>query len=184
MLRETGKWPAPDELFACRTVSIGMYPTFYLIELAEGVELPDAFHDHPVVKVLKQIASRLVGAGNDLGGLAKDIRHGWLNVVLALADAERIGVEEAFGRVVDLHNREVLDFDRTARELPSFGPEVDPLVQRWLDGVRYSVYGFALWESLAERYQEHTALTGGRVLLAPIEDIDVPGALAEAALSG
>src|SRR5690606_26736073 len=34
--------------FDCRTVSIGMYPTFHLIEHAEGRELPASFHDHPV----------------------------------------------------------------------------------------------------------------------------------------
>src|SRR6185295_14112776 len=61
---------------------IGMFPTFHLIEYAEGFELPDELHAHPAVVELKRLASRLVGMGNDLGGLAKDIRNRWLNLVL------------------------------------------------------------------------------------------------------
>ena len=167
-LRERGEWPELAAVFACRTVSIGMYPTFYLVELSEDLELPAAFHEHPVVRALKRTASRLVGMGNDLGGVAKDIVHGWLNLVLVTAHSASLGIEESFGRVVELHNREVLEFDRTAATLPSFGNKLDPLVQSWLDAVRYSVHGFALWESLAERYQEYTALVEGRPLVASV----------------
>ncbi len=167
-LRTDGVWPAFETLFEVRTVSIGMYPTFYLIEIAEDIELPDDFHQHPLVKELKRLASRLVGMGNDLGGLAKDLHNGWLNLVVALAESANIGIDDAFGRLVDLHNREVLEFDRTAARLPSFGPALDALVKRWLEAVRYSVYGFALWESCAERYQEYAALVRGRPLLATL----------------
>ena len=69
-----------------------------------------------------------------------------------------------------MHNQEVLDFDRMAARLPSFGAELDARVSRWLEAVRYSVYGFALWESTAERYQEYTALAAGRPLLETLED--------------
>lgn len=70
-----------------------------------------------------------------------------------------------------MHNQEVLDFDRTAGFMPSFGADVNARVLRCLEAVRYGVYGFALWESTAERYQEYTALAGGRPLLVPIEDV-------------
>jgi hypothetical protein len=162
--------PELDALFACRTVSIGMFPTFYLIELAEGIELPDEFHQHPAVRSLKQIASRLVGMGNDLGGIAKDIVHRWLNVVLVLAEQSALPIERAFAEVVALHNREVLDFDRAARALPQFGPAIDPFVPGWVQAVRHNVRGFALWESVAERYQEYKALVGDWALLAAVHD--------------
>ena len=168
-LRDAAEWPELRGAFECRTVSIGMYPTFYLIEHAEGFELPTSFHEHPLVHSLKCTASRLVGMGNELGGVARDIHHGWLNVVLVFAHTSSLRIEDAFARVVELHNQEVLEFDRTAARLPSFGPELDPLVLRWVTAVRYSVYGFALWESRAERYQEYTALAGGRALLAPLD---------------
>lgn len=168
-LRDQAEWPDLEAAFDCRTVSIGMYPTFYLIEHAAGFELPASFHEHPLVRTLKRTASRLVGMGNDLGGVAKDIFHGWLNLVLVFGHAFDLRVEEAFARVVDLHNREVLDFDLTAERLPSWGAELDARVALWVAAVRHSVYGFALWESRAERYQEYTALAGGRALLVTLD---------------
>jgi hypothetical protein len=165
--RSEGKCPDVDTLFECRTISIGMFPTFHLIELTEGIELDDSFHEHAAVRSLKRTASRLVGMGNDLGGVAKDILHRWLNLVLALAERSSLGVEDAFGRIVDLHNEEVVAFDREAACLPSFGPAIDPFVVGWVQAVRHNVYGFALWESVAERYQEHKAIVGNTALLAP-----------------
>lgn len=170
-LRDAAAPPPLEALFDCRAVSIGMYPTFYLIELAEGIELPGEIHEQPIVARLKRLASRLVGIGNDLGGVAKDIEHDWLNLVRSLARAQELGIEAAFALLVELHNQEVQDFDRTAELLPSFGAERDDALQRWIEGVRYSVYGFALWESTAERYQEYTAFSEGRPLLVRVEDV-------------
>ncbi len=66
--RDRGACPEVAALFDCRTISIGMFPTFHLIEYAEGFELPDELHAHAAVVELKRLASRLVGLGNDLGG--------------------------------------------------------------------------------------------------------------------
>ena len=41
--------------------------------------------------------------GNDLGGIAKDIVHRWLNVVLVLAERSELRVDVAFAKVVALH---------------------------------------------------------------------------------
>jgi hypothetical protein len=166
--RERGLSPDLDTLFACRTTSIGMYPTFYLIELCEGVELDGAFHDHPEIRELKRLASRLVGMGNDLGGVAKDLRDRWLNLVAVTAEARQLPLTAAFEAVVDAHNAGVLAFDRLASRLPSFGPETDLFVPGWVQAVRHNVYGFALWESLAERYQATKAVVGSTPLIAEI----------------
>jgi hypothetical protein len=166
--RNHAQMPDFDALFECRTVSIGMFPTFHLIEFAEGFELPAAVHEHPSVVSLKRLASRLVGMGNDLGGLAKDIRNGWINLVLALMARSSCSISEAFERIVAIHNHDVRAFDRLAEALPSFGSETDALVRGWVQAVRHNVYGFALWESRAERYQEHKAVVGKRALIAPV----------------
>lgn len=165
--RASGEYPTFAEMLDCRTISIGMYPTFRLIELTEGYELSAAVRSHPSIVALERIASRLVGMGNDLGGLAKDIRDDWLNLVLVLRGRQGLSIERAFEKVVDLHNTEVLSFDEIAAGLPTFGAE-DPLVAGYLQSVRHNIYGFALWESLAERYQECRAVVGEHALLAPV----------------
>jgi hypothetical protein len=166
--RERRFCPDIDELFACRTISIGMYPTFYLIELCEGVELDGEFHGHAEIRELKRLASRLVGMGNDLGGVAKDLKDRWLNLVPVTAERRQVSLTAAFEAVIDVHNADVLAFDRLAARLPSFGPDTDPFVPGWVQAVRHNVYGFALWESLAERYQATKAVVGSTPLIAEL----------------
>jgi hypothetical protein len=133
--------------------------------------LKRSFHAHPIARELKRLASRLVGMGNDLGGLAKDLDQRWLNLVSILGERSSLAIEEAFQRVVDLHNADVRSFDRLCTQLPSWGPEVDRNIARWLRAVRYNVRGFTLWESTAERYQELKAIVNGKALVAPVRRI-------------
>lgn len=169
--RERGVCPDLDDLFACRTISIGMYPTFHLIELCEGVELHGAFHEQAEIRELKRLASRLVGMGNDLGGVAKDLQARWLNLVPVTAERRRLTLTAAFAAIVDAHNADVLAFDRAASRLPSFGPDIDLFVPGWVQAVRHNVYGFALWESLAERYQAVKAVVGATPLIAELTSL-------------
>jgi len=105
--------------------------------------------------------------GNDLGGLAKDIANRWLNLVLVLEDREALPIEDAFRRVVAIHNADIVAFDRLAATLPSFAGD-DENVRRWVQAVRYNVHGFTLWEATAQRYQEYKAIVVGTALVAPV----------------
>jgi len=160
--------PSYAEALACRNVSIGMYPTFLLDEFAGGFELSASTRAHPSLQALRHTAAGLVGFGNDLGGIAKDLKSGWLNLVSILAAEDDERLDDAFARVVAQHNADVLTFDRQAAELPSFGEEQDLSLRAWLDAVRHNVFGFTSWESTAQRYQEHVALVGSIPLLAPV----------------
>ena len=165
---QRGAVPEFTTLFDCRTISIGMFPTFHLIEYADGIGLPEEVHAHAAIVELKRLASRLVGLGNDLGGLAKDIHHRWLNLAIVWSETADVPIEAAFQHVVDIHNRDVLEFDRLAATLPSWGAATDRTVAQWIRSVRFNVHGFTLWEATAERYQEHKALAGDTALLAPV----------------
>jgi hypothetical protein len=160
--------PPFETMLDIRTVSIGMYPTFHLIEMAEGLELPEDFNEEPHIVELKRLASRLVGYGNDLGGFAKDVHGHWPNLVNALKAQTASTTPQAFRAVVDMHNAEVEAFDDVAADVPRWGRQVDVQVDGWVQAVRYSVAGFTLWESMAERYQQYKAVLDGRVLAAPL----------------
>ena len=83
-----------------------------------------------------------------------------------------MSIEEAFERLVRLHNADVREFDAAVERLPSFGPSTDALLGGWARAVRYNVYGFALWESVALRYQSRKAVVGDRSLVAPVVTIE------------
>jgi terpene synthase-like protein len=172
--KRSGIMPDFDTMLDIRTVSIGMYPTFHLIEMTEGFELPANFHEHGIVKEMKRLASRLVGIGNDLGGLAKDLANGWPNLITALRQQANISLVDAFCRIVDMNNADVATFDQLEDQLPSWGSKIDSQIQGWIRAVRYSVVGFTLWESLAERYQNKKVAVDGRVLAAPVAFFHTP----------
>lgn len=106
--------------------------------------------------------------GNDLGGVAKDLKNRWLNLVLVDMQRSSCTITDAFARIVATHDRDVLAFDRLAEQLPAVAPETAALLRGWIQAVRHNVYGFALWESTAERYQEYKAIAGRHALLAPV----------------
>ena len=147
-----------------------MYPTFHLIEYTEGCEL-GSLHDHPIVKSLKQLAARLVAFGNDLMSLGKDLAQAWPNMVTVLSAQHAIPMREAFARVVMMHERDIAAFDVLAhRLLCDAGRDAASgrMLRRWVQAVRHSVHGFALWESTAARYREVSAVVGGELLWAPL----------------
>jgi hypothetical protein len=67
---------------------------------------------------------------------------------------------------------DVRAFDRVAAQLagrlPALDPDTAALLRGWVQAVRHNVYGFALWESTAERYQEYKAIAGPHALIAPL----------------
>ena len=163
-----GVMPRFEEMLAIRTVNIGMYPTFHLLEMAEGFELPDHVFEDEDVRELKRLSSRLVAFGNELGGLGKDVANGWPNLALALQHERDMTIEDAVAAVVEMHNADVESFDDVAARLRSWEPTIDLQAREWVQAIRYSVVGFTRWEAGAERYQRHKLVVDGRVLAAPV----------------
>lgn len=60
--------------------------------------------------------------GNDLGGVAKDLKDGWLNLVLLIAERRQLPLSTAFAAVVEAHNADVLAFERWRRACRATAP--------------------------------------------------------------
>ena len=164
--RRTGRAMDLDGYLARRIISIGMYPMFHLLEYTEGFEL-GALHDHPIVAGLEVLAARLVALGNDLMSLGKDMAHAWPNIVTVLSAQRGLSMREAFAQVVSMHQRDIKRFDELAQALLSeSGAEEGKResLHRWIQAVRYSVHGFAVWESMASRYREYSSVVAGEQL--------------------
>lgn len=118
-------------------------------------------------------ANRYIAAWADLGARLRATQsERWLNLVLVEAERSSLALPEAFAHVVAIHNHEVGAFDRLVEQLADRLPELDPdtcaQLRGWVQAVRHNVYGFALWESTAQRYQEYKAIAGPLALIAPV----------------
>lgn len=160
----TGARPTFEAQLATRIVTIGMYPTFHLLEDALDHELPRALHDDPVLAQLKKTSGEIVGLGNDIFSFGKDLALGRLNLVSTLQHEADLSGADALERIVRMHDRALETFDRLAASVGSWSADEDPWVARWLEDVRYASLGFGLWEARAPRYAAHKLVVDGRVV--------------------
>lgn len=162
--RDHGMSPDLETQMEMRIATIGMYATVYLLEDGYGFELPRAFHEDPTARRLKWLSSQIVGIGNDVFSFGKDAAEDQPNLVTTLMREAGVGADEALERLIAAHDGALHEFDRLASSLPSWGPAVDAVIDRWLADVRYASLGFTLWESQAPRYTAHKVVVDGRVV--------------------
>lgn len=162
--REHGMSPDLETQMEMRIATIGMYATVYLLEDAYGFELPRAFHEDATVRRLKWLSSQIVGIGNDVFSFGKDAAEDQPNLATTLMRQAGVGADDALERLIAAHDGALLEFDRLASSLRSWGREVDGVIGKWLQDVRYASLGFTLWEAQAPRYTAHKVVVHGRVV--------------------
>jgi hypothetical protein len=147
-----------------RIATIGMNGTFGLFEDAYDFELPPEVHADPNVRKLKRLSGQIVGLGNDIFSLGKDVATNQINLVLTLMHEELLTFERALEKLIRMHDRSLAEYDAVAAKVGSWGPEVDRVLQRWIEDVRYASLGFSLWEARAARYLAYKVVARGRVI--------------------
>lgn len=147
-----------------RVATIGMYATVYMLEDAYDFELPREFHGSELVLRLKWLANLIVGLGNDIFSFAKDHVEQQINLVTTLMQERDLLVDQALETLVRTHDEALREYDRLAASVPSYGAEVDAIIERWLQDVRYASLGFSLWEAQAPRYTAHQVVIEDRVI--------------------
>lgn len=162
--REEGLMPTYSDCLLTRISTIGMYAMSRLIEYAIGIEFPEEFFKNPILRRMQTLSNVIVGLGNDIFSFAKDYADNFINLILVFSGEHSVPFVQAFSRIVELLNETLVEYDELAAKLPSFGPEWDPHIQRWVQELRYCAIGLTIWESQAPRYNRHKILVGGKVL--------------------
>lgn len=162
--RETGVRPSFERQLALRMATIGMYATVYLLEEAYELELPRDVLKNPTVLRLLDLSNEVVGLGNELLGFGEDQVEQHLNLVSTLMAERQLSVEDAIAALIRRHDEALLEYDRLAASLGNGSPRTAPLLQRWLQDIRYASLGFTRWEAQAPRYTAHKLVVKGRVI--------------------
>src|SRR5215217_1331041 len=166
---ELCRGPSPDvrssaEALRLRTFTIGLIPTLIYEEACCGVELPDALARSDDYREFCLRASIVMGIQNDLASLAKDFQQGSLNTNLVLRHWSRTGcsLQEAYGALIDIHDKAIDTFDALAERLLSrVAPPLRERVATYFDTVRFVETGFGFFHVHAHRYARWTAMEGG-----------------------
>lgn len=109
--RSAGRIPDVGGYVPMREVTVGLHVEFVIGELVAEVGLSAVARRHPLRIALARAASNLVGWANDIYTHEKEIQQGEVhNLVFVLAKAGDLGLAEALGRAVEMHDREVEGF--------------------------------------------------------------------------
>ena len=132
-----------------RSLSVGAYPVFDLIELGSGVPLSES--EFARLRSLRYLASLLCAWVNDVYSFPKELADKEpLNIVAALACERELGPADALEAAADLFNADYARFDRLVAIALSDSPSVG--VARYVDGLCDWVMGNRAWTKLCGRY--------------------------------
>jgi hypothetical protein len=143
--------PDLDEFFAMRLLSSGGEPTFAMLELATGREVPATEMHRPAVRALTEMAIMVAALDNDRHSLRKELVRGHTgqNIYGVLTRHHDLTLQDAVDEAARLRDRVLLRFlhvyERTCR---GAGPELAD----YLQGLSYGIRGNAEWGLRVPRY--------------------------------
>lgn len=125
-----------------------------LFEAAGGGELPAEVLNQTAFRDLRLLCTNVVAFTNDLVSYPKEVRRHSSpnNLVHVIATHERIPVDAAFERVIELVNQDVEDYESLAQQFARIPGDTGARVRRYLAGQRAWMRGNMLWSLASGRY--------------------------------
>jgi hypothetical protein len=146
-----GVMPGLDDYLYLRLLSSGGEPTFALLELATGAEVPDRDMHRPAVRALKEMAIVVAALDNDLHSLRKELTggHADQNIYTVLMRELCCPLQDAVTAATALRDRILLRFlDLHDQVRPTAGTDL----ATYLQGLRYGIRGNNEWGLRVPRY--------------------------------
>ncbi|MFV0137778.1 terpene synthase family protein [Streptomyces sp. HMX87] len=147
----TGLMPDLDDFLCLRLLSSGGLPTFALLELATGAEVPDREMHRPAVRALTEMAIMVAALDNDRHSLVKELSGGQAdqNIYTVLMQERSCSLPEAVELATAVRDRILLRFLQLHdRVRPSAGSAL----ATYLQGLRYGIRGNNEWGLRVPRY--------------------------------
>ncbi|MFI0242910.1 terpene synthase family protein [Streptomyces sp. NPDC016845] len=146
-----GRMPGLDEFLSMRLLSAGGHPTFALLELATGAEVPDRELYRPAVQALTEMAIMVASLDNDRHSLHKELSRGQAdqNIYTVLMAVRELPLQQAVDEANGLR-------DRILRRFLALHDRVRPAAGEdlvtYLQGLRHGLRGNNEWGLRVPRY--------------------------------
>ncbi len=145
------RMPDLDDFLAMRLLSSGGEPTFALLELATGIEVPGGEMHRPAVRALTEMAIMVAALDNDRHSLVKESARDQAdqNIYTVLMRHRALTLPQAVEEANALRDRVLLRFLRLHDQVrPAAGEDL----ARYLQGLRYGIRGNNEWGLRVPRY--------------------------------
>ncbi|KAH9951865.1 terpenoid synthase [Amylocystis lapponica] len=145
--------PDVESYIEMRRDTSGCKCSFNLIEYALDIDLPDFVLEHPVMKLLHQSANDVISWSNDVYSFnVEQTRGEYFNLVVNFMQHQNLSLQEALDLIGKLYKENIDVFIENAAQLPSWGPEIDRDVDRYVQGLRDWIIGCLHWSFDSKRY--------------------------------
>ncbi|KAG8739301.1 hypothetical protein FRC12_016370 [Ceratobasidium sp. 428] len=163
--------PTIEEYIKVRQDTSSTKMFYSVLEYSLDLDLPDEVHNNPMLTELKVAGNDIVNWVNDVYSfpvshhfkfecsktnfdLCKNefARGDTHNLVFVVMWNKRLDLEGAISYVDELTRKRLQEYVDAKAQLPSFGPELDPQVALYVQGLEYSFQGFNEWQFLTPRY--------------------------------
>ncbi|KAH6908307.1 isoprenoid synthase domain-containing protein [Coprinopsis sp. MPI-PUGE-AT-0042] len=151
--RDEGAIPDLESYIDVRRDTSGCKPCWALIEYALDIDLPDFVVEHPLIEALNQGTNDLVTWSNDIFSYnVEQSRGDTHNMIVILMEYHGMTLQQAVDYVGDLCKQTIDAFCQNKQNLPSWGPEIDDMVARYVQGLQDWIVGSLHWSFQTTRY--------------------------------
>lgn len=144
--------PDTETYILMRPYTGGLYTDIELIDIAEGIYLPLHVRKNEKLQRLMLIANNVVCWSNDIISYTKESRHQDVHNLVATLRATQPTLQAAVDMSAELINAQVRAFIELQTQLPSFTPEIDADVARFIGVLRSWMRGNLDWAYDSGRY--------------------------------
>jgi Terpene synthase family 2, C-terminal metal binding len=144
-----------DSFLDIRLRDTGGLHTCQLIEFTKNAFLPADVRNHDQIRYLTWLAIAMASLVNDVFSYHKDVvlEGSDFNLVKILMDLHGLSFDRAVDESVRLVNSYADRFVEAREELPSWGHEVDRIVEQYVDGLAEMMSGNVYWHGTTNRYR-------------------------------
>lgn len=150
--RSIGIVPDAETYILMRPYTGGLYTDIELIDITENIHLPLYVRKNEMLQRLALMANNVVCWSNDIISFAKESRHQDVHNLVATLLPTQLTLQKAIDLATEMTNKEISAFIELEKQLPSFTPEIDADLQRYVAVLRSWMRGNLDWAYESERY--------------------------------
>jgi hypothetical protein len=147
-----GRVPSLDDYLKLRFFDGAMLAVQDTIELAADLHLPAAVLEEPQVWAVRESSGLHAGLLNDVFSSSKELDTDPFNLIRVYRVHEGLSESVALLKAVERVNQEAARFRALEQSLPSFGPETDRELARYVDGIKIWLRGHIDYSLKSGRY--------------------------------
>jgi len=151
--RLTNEFPPMEDFYAIRINDVNVWPMINFAEIITGAPIADEVMDHPALRRLALLTSRILAWANDYFSAHQEDGNEVFNLALIIKHYSGCSVDEANAALIRIHNNDVMELESIIDQLPDFGSH-NTAVMAYVSNLRLMIAGYLYWTlQLTARYK-------------------------------